>query len=222
MPRTVVELGDDLVVGRPRRRAEHHRAVDHLGREVAQRRQLVRRQPGRRAALVRHRRERLGGQRRRDQGAHPPVDGVRRGAGQLLEHDRAHERAEVAVGVTGPVGDRPDEGDETGQDRVASSRLLDRGCQRCSSHPRNPGSGPMRHRAARQDLKPCSSPVRHGGPDRGSGRRASRQLEALHRFRVLLHPQPPERRSHESVRADRRQSAPPIPTRPLPTLCDSL
>ena len=58
--------------------------------------------------------------------AHPAVDRLGRAAGELLEDDRAHERAERPVRVARAVADRADAGDEVGEDGVARSDLVDR------------------------------------------------------------------------------------------------
>ena len=71
-----------------------------------------------------------GRQRAADGCAHPPVDRLRRAAGQLLEDDRAHERAERPVRVARPVPDRADAGDEVGEHGVARSDLVDRRLER--------------------------------------------------------------------------------------------
>ena len=64
-----------------------------------------------------------GGQRPADGRPHTPVDRLRRPAGELLEHDRAHERREGPVRVARPVADRPDPRDETGEHGIAELPL---------------------------------------------------------------------------------------------------
>jgi hypothetical protein len=56
------------------------------------------------------------------------VDCPRGPAGQLLEDDRADQRAEVPVGIARPVGDRSDESDEVGQHGIPLGHVVDGGC----------------------------------------------------------------------------------------------
>ena len=75
-------------------------AIEDLGREVAQRGELVGGEPGGAEGLVGDRREGGGSELTRDGGTDPAVDGSRRAARELLERDRADERPEVSVLVT--------------------------------------------------------------------------------------------------------------------------
>ncbi len=109
---------------------EDHGAVDHLGREVAQRGELVGGQAGRAQVGVRDRGQGAGVQGAVDQGAHPAVDGRRRRPGELLVDDGAHQRAEVAVRVARAVGDRPHAGDQRVHHRVGGGDGGDRAGQR--------------------------------------------------------------------------------------------
>ena len=73
--------------------------------------------------------------------------------GQLLEHDRADERAEVPVGVRRPIRDRSDQLDEVGQHGITIRHVTDGGGQRDPRHrqkvivtlggpaPMSPGAG---------------------------------------------------------------------------------
>jgi hypothetical protein len=57
------------------------------------------------------------------------VDGVGRPAGELLEHDRADQRTERAVGVAGPIADRAGRLDQPGEDRIDPCDLGDRSAE---------------------------------------------------------------------------------------------
>ena len=95
--------------------------------EVAQRRELVRRQAGRRAASSSETAFSASGVSVSPTvGAHAAVDRLRRAAGELLEDDRAHERGERPVRVARAVADRPDARDEVGEDGIARCDLVDR------------------------------------------------------------------------------------------------
>ncbi len=108
MPRTCVSAGDQLLVAAPRGARERRpcrRAPSPTGR-AATRACCPR---GRPPAAPRPRRRRSASRRERARRprAHPPVDRLRRAAGQLLEDDGADERAERPVGIARPVREGP-------------------------------------------------------------------------------------------------------------------
>jgi hypothetical protein len=86
--------------------------------------------------VVGHPLQRLGRQLPRDERAHPSVDRVRGDAGELLEHDRPYQCAEVAVGVAGPMFDRADPRHERAEHGVAAGDLGDGGGERRAGHRR--------------------------------------------------------------------------------------
>ena len=130
MPRTAVEPRDQLLVAASGGPREDDGSVEDLGGEVAQRGELVRRQAGGAERRVGYRVQRLRRQRLADGRPHPAVDRLGRAAGELLEDDRADERAEGAVRVARPVADRPDAGDEVGEHGIARGDLVDRRLER--------------------------------------------------------------------------------------------
>src|SRR5205823_13351258 len=121
---------DQLLVASSRRAGENDGAVELLGREIAERRELVRREPGRSECGVGGRAQRLRRERAAGGRAHAAVDRLRRAAGELLEDDRTSERGEGPVRVARAVPDRTDTRDEVGEDRVARGDLVDRSCKR--------------------------------------------------------------------------------------------
>src|SRR5712691_11962002 len=82
------ERCNELVVAEPRRPIQVDGAVEDLGRQVAQRRELVRGQPGRPQRFVGYCSQRLGRQRVADRRTHPPVDRLGSAPGELLVDDR--------------------------------------------------------------------------------------------------------------------------------------
>ena len=71
----------------------------------------------------------VSGQGAADRRSHPAVDRLGRPSGQLLEDDRADERAERPVGIAWPMRDRSDLGDEIRQHRIPSGDLVDCGAE---------------------------------------------------------------------------------------------
>ena len=97
------EAFDDLVVAPPCVPVEHHRAIEHLRREIAKRRQLVRREarPPRKVRIG-HRGERLRGEVAVDI-ASTRHESRRGRACELLEDDRSYQGTERPVGIAGAV-----------------------------------------------------------------------------------------------------------------------
>jgi hypothetical protein len=112
------EPGDHLVIRDSCPGIEHDGAVEHLGGQIAQRRELGARQSRAPKVLVGQREDRLRPERSWDEGSHPPVDRLRGPARELLEDDGPHERAVRPVGVAWSVPDRADRVDQASEHRV--------------------------------------------------------------------------------------------------------
>ena len=117
--------GDQIVVASPRRPRQHDRSVQHLGREIAQRRQLVRGEARGSERLVGGCIQRLRRQVLADRRPNAAVDRLGRAACELLEDDRTHERPEGPVRIAWAVADRSDTSHEFRDDAISRSDLVD-------------------------------------------------------------------------------------------------
>src|SRR5262249_25214878 len=166
------ERGDQLLVAAPGRPRQGDGAIENLGREVAQRGQLVRRQSRSSQRRVGCGAQRVRGQRPADCVPDPTVDRLGRPSRELLEDDRADQRAERPVRVARRVADRPHSSDERREHGIAGGNLVDRRPQRRTSHCQSSGARRAGSRSARSPRMgtPSATSSSRCGPPRQPGR----------------------------------------------------